>query len=83
MEIESREVQTIEDEISGEFCECGHEISEEHFVGSITGITKCYAMIFNGTAWNSCNCPKLKEIQFSINILVPDYANNSQNISSN
>lgn len=77
MEIESIEAQTIEDEISGQFCECLHEISE-HYIGKISGTSKCNALIFNGAVWSSCNCTKLRELQFSIHILVPDHANNSQ-----
>lgn len=77
MEIESKEVQSIEDEISGEFCECGHEILE-HYVRRLTGTTKCYALLYNGAIWSSCNCQKLRERQFSISIMVPDYAENPQ-----
>lgn len=71
----SPEIQTKEDELSGEFCECGHLLNE-HFNGEFSRTSKCFALIFNGTVWSSCRCnrslPKIFEIRVEI------YAENLQ-----
>lgn len=77
MEIESKESQSIEDEISGEFCQCNHEISE-HYIGQLTGTIMCRALIFNGAIYSSCNCVVLRQKQFKIPVMVEYYANCSQ-----
>lgn len=60
--IESTELQTLEDEFSGKFCECRHLVAE-HFVGVITKTTKCYALWFNGAIWVGCYCTRVKVIK--------------------
>lgn len=78
-EIISKEAETDEDIITGNFCECGHDINEEHYKGEITGIVKCYAIRFNGTVYYGCNCTKIIPLKYSVKIMVPDYANNQAN----
>lgn len=73
----SNELQSDEDRISGEFCECQHLLNE-HYIGNVTGATKCHALTFNGTVWAACRCTKAVPLQFNIVVMVPDYANNSQ-----
>jgi len=76
MEIESIELQTFEDLLSGDFCECGHLVNE-HYNGEISHLSKCFALIFNGTVWSSCKCTKLKQKVFEIRVMVEDYAENT------
>lgn len=61
----SKEIQTLEDEVSGNFCFCGHEI-EEHYVGSITNSSKCMSLNFNGIVYSSCYCSNLIIPPFTI-----------------
>lgn len=63
--------ETLEDVISGEFCECGH-LLKSHFVGIITGSTKCYSMSFNGAVWSNCSCKKMVVMEFTITGMIPD-----------
>jgi len=65
-EIISQEVQTREEEISGDFCSCGH-LLQEHSVG------KCYALGFNGISFASCQCSHTKELTFCITVTVEDF----------
>lgn len=64
-DIISEEIQTSEDEISGEFCSCGHKI-DEHFVGEITNSSKCMSLNFNGTVFSSCYCSNITIPPFTI-----------------
>jgi hypothetical protein len=70
-EIVSQTPQTMEDEISGNFCVCGHLISE-HFLGTITGTSTCYGLEFNGTIWAGCNCDKILLWEFNIHATIPE-----------
>lgn len=86
-DISSLELQLEEDLISGDFCgNCGHLINEEHYIGSVTGLTKCFALTFNGTVWESCRCTNVLHKQYEIKVMVPNNAYNPQsttNSSSN
>lgn len=77
-DIISREIQTLEDRISEDFCACGDELSE-HYTGFLTGTVKCYGMNYNGTVWSSCKCSTLNVIPFKIVVEVYSNANNSPN----
>lgn len=61
--IASETLQTLEDLISGEFCVCGHLISE-HFMG------ECGGLDFNGTVWSNCRCKNAKVAPFEIKLNV-------------
>lgn len=73
-EIISDEVQTREEELSGLFCSCGH-LFQEHSVG------KCYALIFNGIAFASCQCSHTKPLTFCITVTVEDFEDASDDES--
>lgn len=62
-DIASETIQTEEDLISGDFCICGHKISE-HFMD------KCGGLDFNGTVWSGCSCRQTRVIPFEIKFYV-------------
>ncbi len=74
----SLEAETQEDQLSGEFCECGHLI-KDHFCGEFSKFTKCFALIFNGTVWSSCKCDNLYIKPFEIRFKVECDAESLQN----
>lgn len=67
-EIDSIEVNSLEDAFYGKFCECGHLLEEEHFYGFITKTSKCFAIINNGSVWISCDCSQIRPYKFEIRI---------------
>lgn len=63
--IASTTIESIEDEFSGDFCKCGHLLTEHYS-------WKCNALDFNGTVWVGCDCtkpiPNVFEIKFYVQI---------------
>ena len=69
-EIISEEVQTLADEFSGRFCQCGHLIEAEHRTGFITKQTKCRAINYNGVVLFSCDCTAIRPFTFELRFII-------------
>lgn len=78
-QIISKEAETDEDLLSGDFCECSHEIAGEHEIGALTGSVKCFGLSYNGTVYSACKCTKISPMKYSIKVKVPDHAEDIQN----
>lgn len=54
---------SLEEIFNQELCQCGHSISEEHFLG------KCYALdLVGGSLWKGCPCDRIKTMEFKFEI---------------
>jgi hypothetical protein len=65
-EIISPILETLEQALIENFCECLHSIDEEH-IGN-----KCFGLDYNGTIWSDCKCRKPKLIEFRIEFKIED-----------
>lgn len=65
MSVESIQLNSREDELSGDFCQCGC-LTSEHEIYPVSKTTKCFGLKYDGASWSKCNCTSLVPVEFSI-----------------